>query len=101
MDRGERLPGSRPRPRDLPARRRRARQSGLRDRRTVPRRKGERKGEAVVTEPKAKKVDLRKELKHLYNPSAKEVSVVDVPEMNFLMVDGEGDPNTSEWYGQA
>jgi len=54
-----------------------------------------------VTEPKAKKVDLRKELKHLYNPSAKEVSVVDVPEMNFLMVDGEGDPNTSEWYGQA
>jgi hypothetical protein len=54
-----------------------------------------------VTEPKAKKVDLRKELKHLYNPSAKEVSVVDVPEMNFLMVDGEGNPNTSEWYGQA
>jgi hypothetical protein len=54
-----------------------------------------------VTEPKAKKVDLRKELKHLYNPSAREVSVVDVPEMSFLMVDGEGDPNTSEWYAQA
>lgn len=47
------------------------------------------------------KLDLKKELKHLYAPSAKEVSVVDVPEMTFLMVDGEGDPNTSEAYKQA
>ena len=47
------------------------------------------------------KVDLRTGLKHLYKPSAKEVTVVDVPEMSFLMVDGEGDPNTYEWYGQA
>jgi hypothetical protein len=54
-----------------------------------------------MTRAEAKKVDLRKELKQLYNPSAKEVSVVDVPEMSFLMVDGEGDPNTSEWYGQS
>jgi hypothetical protein len=52
-------------------------------------------------EEMVEKVDLRKELKHLYKPSAKEVTVVDVPEMSFLMVDGEGDPNTSEWYGQA
>jgi hypothetical protein len=41
------------------------------------------------------KLDLKKENKKLYNPSAKEVSIVDVPEMNFLMIDGEGDPNTS------
>ncbi|WP_243684156.1 GyrI-like domain-containing protein [Methanosarcina barkeri] len=34
----------------------------------------------------------------MYNPSAKEVSIVDVPEMNFLMIDGEGDPNTSQEY---
>jgi len=54
-----------------------------------------------MTRAKTNKVDLRKELRHLYNPSAKEVSVVDVPEMSFLMVDGEGNPNTSEWYGQA
>jgi hypothetical protein len=55
-----------------------------------------------VTEAKAKKkVDPRRELKHLYGPSAKGVSVVDVPEMNFSMVDGEGNPNTSERYGQA
>lgn len=47
-----------------------------------------------MTRAKTKKVDLRKELKHLYNPSAKEVFVVDVPEMSFLMVDGEGNPNT-------
>jgi hypothetical protein len=52
-------------------------------------------------EEMVEKVDLRTELKHLYKPSAKEVTVVDVPEMSFLMVDGEGDPNTSEWYGQA
>ncbi|MBC7228307.1 MAG: GyrI-like domain-containing protein [Thermoflexales bacterium] len=47
------------------------------------------------------KVDLKKDLKHLYNPSAREVSVVDVPPMNFLMVDGIGDPNVSPEYQQA
>lgn len=34
------------------------------------------------------KIDLRKELKHLYAPSAKEVAVVDVPEFRFVMIDG-------------
>ena len=47
------------------------------------------------------KVNLKKELKHLYNPSAKEISVVDVPSMNFLMIDGAGDPNVSPEYQQA
>lgn len=47
------------------------------------------------------KVDLKKELKHLYQPSAKEVVQVDVPTMNYLMVDGEGDPNTSQAYSDA
>jgi hypothetical protein len=42
------------------------------------------------------KIDLKKTLKHLYNPSAKEIAVVEVPTMNFLIVDGEGDPNTSQ-----
>ncbi len=46
------------------------------------------------------KVDLKKELKNLYNPSAKEVSVVDVPAMNFLLVEGEGAP-TSPQYSEA
>lgn len=43
-----------------------------------------------------KKIDLKKELKYLYKPSAKEVSIVDVPPMNHLMIDGKGDPNTAE-----
>lgn len=48
-----------------------------------------------------KKIDYKKELKPLYNPSAKKVETVDVPEMNFLMVDGKGDPNTSESFRKA
>jgi hypothetical protein len=47
------------------------------------------------------KADFKKQLKHLYQPSAKEVSVVDVPDMNFLMVDGQGDPGTSPEYQEA
>jgi len=47
------------------------------------------------------KIDLKKELKHLYNPSAKEVTIVEVPKMNFLMIDGSGDPNTSQEYKDA
>ena len=47
------------------------------------------------------KIDFKKELKHLYNPSKKECAVVDVPTMQFLMVDGEGDPNTAESYKEA
>ena len=43
------------------------------------------------------KIDFRRELKHLYNPSAKEVSVVDVPAMNFLLVNGEGAPTSSQY----
>ena len=47
------------------------------------------------------KVDLKKELKQLYFPSAKEVTVVDVPPMNFLMIDGRGDPNTAPEFKAA
>ena len=43
------------------------------------------------------KIDLKKELKHLYNPSAKEISAVDVPAMNFLLVNGEGAPSSSQY----
>lgn len=48
-----------------------------------------------------KKVDLKKELKELYVPSSKEVSIVRVPKMNFLMIDGIGDPNTSKAYSDS
>jgi len=48
-----------------------------------------------------KKLDLRKELRHLYSPSAKEVALVKVPKFNFLMIDGAGDPNTSKAFRDA
>ena len=48
-----------------------------------------------------KKIDFKKELKHLYQPSAKEVVEVAVPTLNYLMIDGEGDPNTSQAYADA
>lgn len=47
------------------------------------------------------KIDYLKQLKHLYAPSAKKVEIVDVPEMSFLMIDGEGDPNTSQAFKDA
>lgn len=47
------------------------------------------------------KVDLKKELKHLYRASSRKVVEVDVPAFRFLMIDGTGDPNTSEGYAQA
>ena len=47
------------------------------------------------------KIDLKKELKHLYAPSAEEPAIVDVPEMDYLMVDGHGDPNTSPEFQDA
>ena len=47
------------------------------------------------------KTDFKKEWKHLYRPSAKEFAVVDVPPMNFLMIDGHGDPNTAQEYQDA
>jgi hypothetical protein len=46
------------------------------------------------------KVDLKKELKSLYNPTAKEVTAIDVPAMNFLAIDGEGSP-ASQQYREA
>ena len=48
-----------------------------------------------------RKIDYKKELKHLYRPSAKKVEAVDVPRMNFLMIDGKGDPNTSQEFKDA
>jgi len=44
-----------------------------------------------------KKIDLKGELKYLYSPSAKEVQTVEVPQFNFIMIDGKGDPNAGEF----
>ena len=45
-------------------------------------------------------IDYKKKLKHLYNPSSKKIVIVEVPPMNYLMVDGEGGPAV-ESYQQA
>ena len=47
------------------------------------------------------KIDYKKELKNLYSSSAEKVEVVELPQMNFLMIDGEGDPNTSQSFQDA
>ena len=47
------------------------------------------------------KIDYKKQLKHLYKPFPKKVEAVEVPKMNFLMVDGEGDPNTAQSFRDA
>ncbi|HBP00240.1 MAG: hypothetical protein UU48_C0004G0080 [Candidatus Uhrbacteria bacterium GW2011_GWF2_41_16] len=47
------------------------------------------------------KIDFKKKLKHLYQPSAKEVVVVDIPVMHFLMIDGEGDPSKAKEFQEA
>ncbi len=48
-----------------------------------------------------KKIDYKKELKHLYKPSAKKIEFIEVPKMNFLMINGKGNPNTSIEYENA
>ncbi|NLN16796.1 MAG: hypothetical protein GX182_05695 [Firmicutes bacterium] len=46
------------------------------------------------------RIDFKKSLKHLYHAPKTPVEV-DVPEMSFLMVDGKGDPNSSEEFQTA
>lgn len=45
--------------------------------------------------------DIKVAHKSLYAPSAKDFTVVDVPELAYLMVDGHGDPNTAPEYVAA
>lgn len=47
------------------------------------------------------KIDLKKQLNEIYNAPSKAPVFVDVPAMNYLMIDGSGDPNISESYSQA
>ncbi|MGH1576794.1 GyrI-like domain-containing protein [Planktotalea sp.] len=43
------------------------------------------------------KIDFKKSLKHLYVPSKKDFSVVDVPTMNFVKIDGAGPPGNKSY----
>ena len=47
------------------------------------------------------KIDFKKSLGALYAPSAKAFAIVDVPTMQFIKVDGRGDPNTAPAYAAA
>ncbi|MFW9825465.1 MAG: hypothetical protein ACFFE4_21160, partial [Candidatus Thorarchaeota archaeon] len=47
------------------------------------------------------KVDFKKSMKNLYQPGANEVVSIDVPEMQFLMIDGMGSPGDSQEYQDA
>jgi hypothetical protein len=44
-----------------------------------------------------KTLSLRKELKSLYSPSAREPELIKVPRFNFLMIDGEGAPESRQF----
>ncbi|MFX1302623.1 MAG: GyrI-like domain-containing protein [Promethearchaeota archaeon] len=47
------------------------------------------------------KVDFKKSMKEFYNPSSQEVVMLEVPEMQFLMIDGMGSPGDSKEYLDA
>ncbi len=47
------------------------------------------------------KIDFKKRLGALYSAPAKAPVLVEVPQLNFIMIDGAGDPNTSEQFQQA
>jgi DNA-binding PadR family transcriptional regulator len=47
------------------------------------------------------KSDVKRDRKDLYAPPAGDFHIVEVPEMAFLMIDGEGDPNTARSYRDA
>ena len=43
------------------------------------------------------KEGIRKEYKAQYDASTRRIDVVDVPEFNFIMIDGIGNPNVEEF----
>ena len=47
------------------------------------------------------KLDFKKELKDLYNPKPGKFTLVKVPKLQYLMVDGQGDPNKVIEYQEA
>ncbi|SDE25309.1 GyrI-like domain-containing protein [Glycomyces harbinensis] len=56
---------------------------------------------AFTEEGTMDKYDVKKAHRALYAPSAKDFTVVEVPELRYIAVDGHGDPNTSSAYAEA
>ena len=46
-------------------------------------------------------LDLKKVHKEMYSARVGEPALVDVPALPFLMIDGQGDPNTATEYADA
>jgi len=47
------------------------------------------------------KIDFKKTMKALWQPPAGKFTLVEVPRMRFLKIDGKGDPNTAPEYARA
>ena len=47
------------------------------------------------------KIDLRKQLKPFYSPSARDFSLIEIPPLQYLMIDGHGDPAVVPEYTEA
>jgi len=47
------------------------------------------------------KLDLKEQWKDLYQPRTNTIATVKAPKLSFLMVDGEGDPNSAKAYKDA
>ena len=43
------------------------------------------------------KIDFKKTMKHLYNASDKKVSMVEVPDMKYIMTEGKGSPGGTDF----
>jgi len=46
-------------------------------------------------------INLKQDLKPLFRASAKQPEIVSVPTLHYLMIDGQGDPNTAQSYKDA
>ena len=47
------------------------------------------------------KIDVKKVLKDYYDAPSSEAAVINIPAMNYIMIDGEGNPNTAQAYKDA
>ena len=47
------------------------------------------------------KIDLKKQFANIYKATVKRIDIITVPELNYLMIDGQGDPNNSKQFQEA
>ncbi|MGW5052722.1 GyrI-like domain-containing protein [Actinokineospora sp. NPDC004072] len=57
--------------------------------------------DALTEDRTVEKYDIKKARKALYAPPSRDFAVVDVPPIQYLAVDGRGDPNTAPAYAAA